>query len=687
MKHLKRTLALLLALGMMLALAACKPTDPTADPSTTTPDTTAPVTSPADEVSDKVLVIGIEATFEEKWNPFLVESAYDHQVVDQIFAPIAQLNDRNELVDYAGHIETEVQDDGQVLYTVTIQPGMKFSDGTPVTIDDYIYSFYVCADPSYTGPHSLIGGDNVVSGVLEYYYDDVNYAVTIDGYKAQAAEFAANITLEQFIEYAVATNIDGWWAGDPAGDIGDGRTWSEYAIEEGYEDKLAAIDATSADAMLALIAEIEYDNYLQYYDVETWYFNVIKAGYVEGSTEDGIDVPEISGIKKIDELTCTILYTGIDIYADRGLAHANGLGNLVPKHYYGEFTKGDVSAIVSNMVPMGSGAYIWGGFSDNIATATANPNFFLGTPKIGTVRWQYIPQEDIIPSLASGAIDIANPTGSQENVAELNEQGIAYHLTENAGYGYLGFNHNNLSLNVRKGIAHLLNRKPAVEGYYGTEIAKVIERPMTTTLAEYPDDATEYYGYDPAKALEYFMADGYTQNAAGKLVNAQGEQLVVNAYVGGSGKGQHPAYAMLVQAVQDLNAMGGEFQLQDVEFGVLQGAMNDGTADMFCLAWSSVYDCDKSTQFRSTGGQNRFNYADPKMDAILDKIVQTIDLDERRVLVAEMLDMAMDAVIEFPLYQRNNILAYNDKTLDMDTIPQATSSFDYQQVLWQVDLK
>ena len=42
---------------------------------------------------------------------------------------------------------------------------------------------------------------------------------------------------------------------------------------------------------------------------------------------------------------------------------------------------------------------------------------------------------------------------------------------------------------------HLMTREQAIATYYG-ELAEVIERPMTPTLAEYPQDAKEYWVYD-----------------------------------------------------------------------------------------------------------------------------------------------------------------------------------------------
>lgn len=682
----KRIIALLLALAMIFALAACgTTTNPSTNPESQAPVTNAgtetpDVTEPAEVPADKVLVIGVDATFEEKWNPFLVESAYDHQVVDQIFTAVMELNEKNELVEAGGSISADKHEDGTITYTVSIKEGMTFSDGTPVTIDDYIYGLYVRADSSYTGPGQMLG--SFIVGVEEYYYDDPDYSAKIAAFEAEAEAYTTeNVTFEQFLEYAKDTKLDGWWNGDL-------EEFTEYIKGEGdaYATALEGIDATNADAVLELVAKIEYENYLQYYDTYNWFLSSKKATYAAGNLEDGIDVPEIAGIKKVSDYAVEVTYSVFMLSQDRGLTVKNGTGNLIPKHYYGDYEKGDVSKILANMDPMGSGPYIWGGFSDNIATCTANVNYFLGVPKTGTVRWQFIPQSDIIQALASGEIDIANPSSSKDNVAELESLGIAFDLIDNAGYGYMAMNCERVPLLVRKGLWSLMNRQPSVEGYYGPDLASVIERPMTKTLAEYPVDAKPYYTYSPEEALKYFEQAGYTQKD-GKLVDANGKQLVVNAYIGGSGKGQHPAYAMIVQAQADMAKLGGEIQLQDVEFAVLQAAMNNGEADMWIMAWSEVNDCDKSEQFRSTGGQNRYHIADAKLDAMLDEIAQTVELEERRAKVATMLDYAMDLCIEFPLYQRKNMMAYNSDNLVMETVPTASTYYDYENVLWQVEVK
>lgn len=671
---MKKALSVAMAATMAVSLAACGGSDSSSATASGSNGTA------SNAGSDKTLVIAVEANFEEKWNPLMAESAYDQMVVEQIFTAPQRVDANNEMADWAGSIETTENEDGTVTYTIKCKEGMTFTDGEPVTIDDYLYSLYVLSDPSYTGPAALITED--IQGIKEYYYDDPEYSTKVAAMEEEAAaKYAPDvISKEDFIAYLVESNLNGWWTGDPAGDTGAGTTWSEYIEAEGFGEQLAAIDATDADAMLNLLAEVEYTNYADGYDPYSYYLGKMEEEYVAGNLEDGVDVPEISGIKRVDDYTATVTYNSLNIYGDRAIN-----SYYVPEHYYGELVKGDVASILANNEPMGSGNYIWGGFADNIVTLTANNDYFEGQPKTGTVKFQYVPDADLMASLAKGDIDICCPAGDQERLDELEANpDLAYQLVDNAGYGYMGMNCNNQPQGVRQGIFCLMNRGPAVKGYFG-DVAKVIERPMTTTLGEYPQDATEYYGYNPEKALEYFESAGYTQQN-GKLVDAQGNQLVVNVYVGGSGTQDHPACAMLNQAATAMAELGGELQIQDVNFNVLQSAMNDGTADAWCMAWGAVNSCDKSTQFKTGGGQNKYNVSDAELDTLLDEIVKTVDFDARKELVSQMLDRAMELAIELPLYQRENLWAYNAVNVNMDTVPEATASWDHTDCLWQIEM-
>lgn len=665
----KRILAGILAATMVFSMAACGPKKegaPTGDAAKTE------TTENKEESSKKAskydtLVIGTQA-FNAVWNPYLASSTYDQQVNDMIFSPVSWLDKDGVLVDNLGNISAEEvkAEDGhtQVLYTIKLKEGLKFSDGTPVTIDDLIFTYMFLADPSYDGPSTFNSVD--VIGLKDYIYDTPDYAKLVKEIEDKYSP--DKISFEDFLTYCKETNIDGWWSGDMASDIGDGRTWAEYLVTEKVfsEDEAKKID--TPEKMLEAVAKVEYEKYKANYNAVSFF----EKKMARGNLEDGIDVTEISGIKKVDELTCTVLLDSVDILGDRNLVWQS----ILPKAYYGaNFKKGDISGIKAlSGAPMGCGPYVFESYDNNIVSLKANPGFFKGEPKIANLKFQVVSEEDKVDSILSGNIDVTDPSASLETVELIKGSAdkAAYTLVDNPGYGYIGLNANNIpDINVRKGLMHLMNRKPAVSSYYG-ELGQVIERPMVPTLAEYPKDAKEYYGYDPAKAKEYFEKAGYVEKD-GKLVDKEGKQLVINAAIGDAKN--HPSTPILTQMKNDLTAMGADLIVNDLQFSVLSDKVNAGEVDMWVMAWGNSKDCDLTQIFSSKGGSNYQKYHNEELDALIEKVRTTIDLEERKKLVAQELDLIMDAAVYMPVYQRKNMEIYNAETINLETLPKETTTY------------
>lgn len=679
---LKKLATLLLALTIVFTLAACGKSGETT--STTKSSDGATTGSETAEAPEGTLVIGTQS-FNGIFNPFFYNTGYDAQAFETIFINISDLDADNVLVDKGGHIESEEVKDAngniQSLYTITLKEGMRFSDGEPVTIDDVIFGYYVKADPTYDGMSTLATSVDIV-GLKEYFYDDPDYTSKVEAIAAEAEEKAS--TKEGFLEYLIATDLEGWWDGELPGDLlGDGTlTWAQYLRDEGFDPTGIEEDP---EAMLAMLAEAEYTNYADAYDAVTYWTNYLSQDYIAGGLADGIDVPEISGIKKIDDYTATVLVNGVNMIADRHLAQEP----IAPKHYYGEgFVKGDLSGVkAKNDAPMGSGPFVWQSYENNVVTVKANPDYFLGSPKIEYIKYQVINEENKVDAIVNGDIDITDPSASLEAMEILEAEGINYSLIGNPGYGYIAISAKRIpDINVRSGLMHLMTREQAVSTYYG-ELAQVIERPMTPTLGEYPTEATEYWGYDPDKALEYFKAAGYEQ-VNGKLVK-DGEQLVVEVGIGGAAT--HPSTPILTQMANDMANLGGELIVSDVDWSILNNRMQNDDIDMWVAAWGNSTNADLTQLFGSEstkpGGSNRTWIVDPKLDELLQKVNTTLDFEERKALVAEELDLIMSWATYMPVYQRKNLWIYNPDTVNMDTVPANTSTYyNYVNEIHLLDL-
>ncbi len=668
----KRALAILLMLCMVFSLVGCgskenKNNDPKTEDSDTGSDT-------AGETPDKVvasgqydtLVIGTQ-TFNGVFSPLFSSNAYDVQAYELVFSSISKLDVNGVLVDDAGHVEATEQtaEDGhtQVLYTVSIKEGMKFSDGTPVTIDDVLFMYYVYADPTYDGSSTFSTLDIV--GLKDYYYDTPDYSAKIAEIAKTAQEkYALDVISEEdYKNFLRESKLAGWYEGV------DSYDWIGYLQGEGYDTAGLENDETK---LFEALVTCEYEKYATGYDPQSWYQAKMESEYITGNLEDGIDVPEISGIKKVNDYTCTILFDSINIYGDREVAQQA----IIPKHYYGEtFKKGDLSGVkAKNGSPLGGGPYKFVSYQDNVVTLEANTLYWDEIVKIPKIKFQVVSEADKVDSIIGDQIDITDPSASQDVIDAISGNGDAYSLVDNPGYGYIAINSENIpDLNVRKGLMHLMNRKPAVDAYYG-ELAQVIERPMTPTVAEYPKDAKEVYGYNPEKALEYFTAAGYAKDASGKLVK-DGKQLKVVVGIGGDGKMNHPSAPILTQMVNDMADLGAELVIQDLDFSTLMNMKDSGELDMWVAAWGNSTTCDLTQLFGSKGNDNDVKLYSKEIDELQAQILKTVDFDERAALVAKELDLIMDAAVYMPVYQRKNMEIYNASTIKTETLPELTTTY------------
>lgn len=70
--------------------------------------------------------------------------------------------------------DMEAADGGTSVYRFLIKNGMKFSDGTPLTIKDVLFNFYVYLDPVYTGSNTMYSVD--IQGLKAYQNNDSTIA-------------------------------------------------------------------------------------------------------------------------------------------------------------------------------------------------------------------------------------------------------------------------------------------------------------------------------------------------------------------------------------------------------------------------------------------------------------------------------------------------------------------------------
>ncbi|MHA0857554.1 ABC transporter substrate-binding protein [Paenibacillus sp. CMAA1364] len=184
---------MLMMLIMMMIISACSGGN-TAEPTKDTPPAATNETTPEvpteptanDEgkndgvfpASDKSLnpaqalnradtfIVGMPAP-NGTFNPLFWSTAYDRYVVETLFDSFLQVQGDGTYKENLAE-SIDVSEDG-LKYTFVLKSGVKYSDGTPVTVNDYLFALKVLHDPTYDGESDILslkiaGGQDFFDG-------------------------------------------------------------------------------------------------------------------------------------------------------------------------------------------------------------------------------------------------------------------------------------------------------------------------------------------------------------------------------------------------------------------------------------------------------------------------------------------------------------------------------------------
>ncbi len=245
-----RLLAMALVLVMVVSMTACggdEPEDKT-DDNTATPtvtpvdsDDTKPVTpdvpanrydattTPRTGANESTPLVISTLTLDGKFSPFFATSAYDVDVegltqlgllaYDKDGVPVAGIDENCFAYSYKQEVKNQGTDSETTEYTFVLKNGITFSDGTPVSVKDVLFSIYVLCDPLYDGSSTYY--TMPIQGLSEYRTQttaDINAKYTELGSKIYAAGLNEDGTYPE-VEGVDAAMVETFWSYlDPAGE-------------------------------------------------------------------------------------------------------------------------------------------------------------------------------------------------------------------------------------------------------------------------------------------------------------------------------------------------------------------------------------------------------------------------------------------------------------------------------------
>lgn len=702
----------------------------------------------------------------------------------------------------AANIDIEPnEEEDKTTYTITLRDDIVFSDGEPANADDLIFNYYVYSDPSYTGSSTfysipIIGMQEYRTQTSQalyekyaQYWEDIYAAGAdhewsdADGWTQEVQDGLWNLvedswtaTAQDIVDYVVAS-----YAADYADAIGstpeaiadnDGlkvalgmAMWgfADYGPVEGQEDGPEVLQVAVGDEVRTFDLQEEFPTVQDYVDAAKAMYEGDYAAFYETENAGGVKlsladlkgtfistygpqdaeadeggVPNIAGIKKLDDYTVEITTKGFD---------ASAIGKLgiqiSPLHYYGNvdlydyennqfgFPFGDLSSVIAkNDHPLGAGPYAFKEYKNRTVYFEANPYYFKGEPKIKFLQYKETNKADMIKGVASGTIDISEPDFTDQSIKEIQSENsngeltgdtIALTAVDTLGYGYIGISAKNVCVGddigseaskaLRKGFATVIAcmREVANDSYYGPR-ASVINYPISNTNWAAPQPADEGYqvAYSvdvdgnpiyttdmtqeekTAAAIEaakgFFLAAGYTwDDAEGKFTAApEGAKMSYECIIPGQGQGDHPAISLITNAQDALRTLGIELKINDpADANVLWDSINSASQELWTAAWGATIDPDLYQIYHSSNvvglpgstESNHYFIQDEELDKLIMDGRTSADQNYRKAIYKAAFDIILDWGVEIPNYQRQDCYIFSAERINLDTLPNDMTTF------------
>ena len=601
-------------------------------------------------VNNKVLKIGVSG-ITGNFNPFYSESQADEQIIAQTARPVQRVANDNTLVNHSGGISYEFTENNKVKYTVSIKDDMKFSDGTNITIDDVIFFYHFISDATYDGTYKgwyL----NDIEGLKEYYFDDVNYKTSISAIEKNVSEkyTLSTIGTEDYVNYLVATKLEGQFNGDINSVTPNGKTWKEYIEKLGYSEAYNDLgNKPTEEQLVKLVATVEAENNPLAYNPESWYREKLYNSYIKKNYSDGIDVAEISGIKKINDYTCTVIFNSNNINA---VSQLNAL--LVSKNYYSaEYVKGSAEKVkaLNGISSVCSGPYIVTEYDDGKAVAAVNEYYSDADCDFNRLEFVETDSEKAVDSVVSGKIDVVSVTASASVINSLNEKPVSYFVTNQKSYVSAFFNSRTLDTSARMALMGLFSVNSAVENEIGSYYTKLIH-PISIRFVEYPSHITNPYYSESSFSAYKMVSDNPVSKVTAYCVSDENslEYKVLNAY----------------KDILAENSITLEIIISSED--ELRNAVVSGKADFWIESVPDGATCDKFEYYNSFGNKNYTALSSPEIDDMTSKIRTSIGFSDKAQMTETLLKLVMQQAVEYPLYQLQTVTIYNTETISKDSI-------------------
>ena len=363
------------------------------------------------------------------------------------------------------------------------------------------------------------------------------------------------------------------------------------------------------------------------------------------------NVATTEGYKDIKDIDCSDPYVAVvhmkKLYAPylQQLWGVNGNAPILPKHLLASaLADGTINTAPYNAMPIGSGPFKvveWQRGTE--VRMEANPNYFLGRPKLNEVIFKIMPDENTLETqLQTHAIDmLARGTGLNwpryQQLAADPKNGLKAIRINSFLFSHIDFNLQQPILNdlqVRTALADATNREEIISKIqHGSAIpAQTDQHPLLSWA--YTDDY-DHHSFDPVKARQILDADGWKVGPSGvRAKNGQKLEFDLSTQTEStSGR----AIQTLIQ--REWHDVGVQVDVKNYSTAQMfangsSGVLEGGHYDAAIYAWVAAADPDDSSLYSCDDfgprGQNTLFWCNRKATDAMNDALQTIDENRRK---------------------------------------------------------
>ncbi|CGG59737.1 MULTISPECIES: ABC transporter substrate-binding protein [Bacillus] len=387
----------------------------------------------------------------------------------------------------------------------------------------------------------------------------------------------------------------------------------------------------------------------------------VKGGkeYKEGKATS------IEGIQVVDPQTIKITTEKVNSQAIFVLG-----GTVLSKAYYGKDYKQNTSLDYLKDLygkPLAAGPYKFEKYIPGQEVRfVANENYYAGKPKIQNFIYKITSGDTKLQLFQTGEVDHTGLGTGDEVLEQVKALEFANIQIETApSFSYIYMNNNKPYLKdkkVRQALIYGLDRKKYVDTAlkgYGT-VANV---PIHPTSWAYTEEGVNKYEYDKGKAKKLLDEAGWKVGSDG-IREKDGQKLKLSYFGPSSAKDSD---LLIPIAKENYKEIGVEFNPEFMDFNTMLSKVNKGDYDLASVSTPITSDPSETAgEYLSTANETSLGYKNAKVDELIQKGIETVDIEKRKPIYKELYKELSDDPPVILLNYRRTITGYNGNIKGID---------------------